>query len=111
MANRKAEIKFNDRTAGWLTQDENGYHFQYEEQYLTSEISRPISLTLPLNDKAYTATVLFPFFDGLIPEGWLLDIAERNWKLNPRDRMGLLLACCKDCIGAVSVHPVTDEEA
>ena len=53
---------------------------------------------------------LFPFFDGLIPEGWLLDIAEKNWKLNPRDRMGLLLACCKDCIGAVSVYPINEEE-
>jgi serine/threonine-protein kinase HipA len=53
--------------------------------------------------------VLFPFFDGLIPEGWLLDIAEKNWKLNPRDRMGLLLVCCKDCIGTVSVHSVAGE--
>jgi serine/threonine-protein kinase HipA len=46
----------------------------------------------------------------LIPEGWLLTIAEKNWKLNPRDRMGLLLACCEDCIGAVSVHPIIEEE-
>jgi serine/threonine-protein kinase HipA len=53
---------------------------------------------------------MFPFFDGLIPEGWLLDIAQKNWKLNPRDRMGLLMACCKDCIGAVSVHPITNDE-
>ena len=55
--------------------------------------------------------LLFPFFDGLIPEGWLLDIAEKNWKLNQRDRMGLLMACCADCIGAVSVHAVNEEEA
>jgi len=47
--------------------------------------------------------------DRLIPEGWLLDIAKRNWKLNSRDRMGLLLACCKDCIGAVSVIEVKEE--
>ena len=39
-----------------------------------------------------------------IPEGWLLDIAEETWKLDPRDRFGLLLACCRDCIGAVSVR-------
>jgi len=45
----------------------------------------------------------------LIPEGWLLAVAERNWKLDPRDRMGLLLNCCRDCIGAVSVHPVIME--
>jgi serine/threonine-protein kinase HipA len=42
----------------------------------------------------------------MIPEGWLLDIAEHTWKLDPRDRMGLLLACCRDCIGAVSVIPL-----
>ena len=66
-----------------------------------------VSLTLPLTDKPYHDTVLFPFFDGLIPEGWLLNIAENSWKINRRDRMSLLLACCKDCIGAVSV--VEDE--
>jgi len=29
---------------------------------------------------------LFPFFDGLIPEGWLLEFAEQTWKLDPGDR-------------------------
>lgn len=47
---------------------------------------------------------MFLFFDGLIPEGWLLDIVERNWKIDQRNRMSLLLACCKDCIGAVSIE-------
>lgn len=107
---RKAEIKIHDTTAGWLTQDENGYRFEYDPVYLRSEKSEPVSLTLPMQETPFTGKVLFPFFDGLIPEGWLLDIAEKNWKLNPRDRMGLLLACCKDCIGAVSVHPVKEEE-
>jgi serine/threonine-protein kinase HipA len=110
MANRKAEIRLNDKTAGLLTQDENGYHFQYDEQYISLKGARPVSLTLPLKDQPYTSKVMFPFFDGLIPEGWLLDIAEKNWKLNRRDRMGLLMACCKDCIGAVSVHPITNRE-
>jgi serine/threonine-protein kinase HipA len=106
---RKAEIKIQDTTAGWLTQDEEGYHFVYDTAYLQTENPEPVSLTLPLQEAVFTNKVLFPFFDGLIPEGWLLDIAEKNWKLNPRDRMGLLLACCKDCIGAVSVHPVNEE--
>lgn len=106
---RKAEIKLYDLTAGWLTEDENGYHFVYDPDFLNMEQPEPVSLTLPLRPEPYTDKVLFPFFDGLIPEGWLLDIAEKNWKLNPRDRMGLLLACCKDSIGAVSVHPVNTE--
>ena len=107
---RKAEIKMHDLTAGWLTQDENGYRFQYDQAYRKSQNPAAVSLTLPLQEAPFISPVLFPFFDGLIPEGWLLDIAEKNWKLNPRDRMGLLLACCKDCIGAVSVHPATEEE-
>lgn len=107
---RKAEIKMDGLTAGWLWQDEEGYRFQYDTVYLSSESPRAISLTLPLQKEAFPSRLLFPFFDGLIPEGWLLDIAERNWKLNPRDRMGLLMACCRDCIGAVSVVPVRTED-
>ena len=105
----KAKIKMHNSTAGWLTQDEEGYHFVYDTEYLNSAKPQPISHTLPLSNNPYSSKVLFPFFDGLIPEGWLLDIAEKNWKLNQRDRMGLLLACCKDCIGAVSLHPLNDE--
>ena len=106
---RKAEIKMHAIRAGWLTEYEHGYHFAYAPDYLTMEGARPVSLTLPLREAPYQSAILFPFFDGLIPEGWLLDIAQRNWKLDPRDRMGLLLACCKDCIGAASVHPVNEE--
>jgi serine/threonine-protein kinase HipA len=107
---RKAEIKIYNTTAGWLVEDENGYHFRYDNSYLNTPSPEPISLTLPLQEKTFTSKILFPFFDGLIPEGWLLNIAQNNWKLNPRDRMGLLMACCKDCIGAVSVHPINNEE-
>jgi len=107
---RKAAIKIEDQLAGWLVQDERGYHFVYEKAYATRVGARPVSLTLPLSEVTYTSNVLFPFFDGLIPEGWLLDIAEKNWKLNPRDRMGLLLVCCKDCIGAVSVEEVKEQD-
>ena len=41
--------------------------------------------------KAKREELKFPFFDGLIPEGWLLDTGERHWKLNSRDRFELLI--------------------
>lgn len=106
---RKAEIFMHDLLAGRLVQNEEGYTFKYEPEYLKNENAQPVSITLPLQNEAFNSKIIFPFFDGLIPEGWLLNIAEKNWKLNPRDRMGLLLACCKDCIGAVSVHPVNEK--
>ena len=111
MAKKEAKVKMHSRTAGWLVHDEDGYHFQYDEKYLESDIAEPVSLTLPLQKVPFTSKVMFPFFDGLIPEGWLLDIAKKNWKLNPRDRMGLLMAFCKDCIGAVSIIPVNEDNS
>lgn len=105
---KKAKVYVNNREAGVLTEDENGFTFRYHDEYLESEGAEAVSLTLPLRAEEYQDKVLFPFFDGLIPEGWLLNIAENSWKINQRDRMSLLLACCKDCIGAVSV--IAEEE-
>ncbi len=99
-----------DQPAGQLKETTEGYEFTYDQAFLQSDKPEAISLTIPLTDKPVKSAVMFPFFDGLIPEGWLLEVAEKNWKLNPRDRMGLLLACCKDCIGAVSVIEETDEK-
>jgi len=95
-----------EKMAGTLIEDENGFHFQYDPSYLKSKKAEPISLTLPLTKVAFESKTMLPFFDGLIPEGWLLDIAQKNWKLNPRDRMEILLKACQDCIGAVSIKEV-----
>ena len=106
---KQAEVHFQNKLAGILTEDENGYTFVYLESYIADN-GMPISLTMPLQAKPFTSDNMFPFFDGLIPEGWLLDIAQANWKINPRDRMSLLLACCKDCIGAVSIVDITAQQ-
>ena len=102
---RRAEVFLFGRLAGLLTEDEQGYSFQYDEQYLQDN-PVPVSVNLPLQKEAFREKMLFPFFDGLIPEGWLLSIASKNWKLDTRDRMGLLLACCSDCIGAASIREI-----
>ena len=104
---RKAKVYMHDLLAGELTETDEGYSFLYDKSYLQSDNATAVSLTLSLSDQPYESVFMFPFFDGLIPEGWLLEIAEKNWKLDKRDRMGLLLACCRNCIGAVSV---VDEE-
>ncbi len=108
--NRKAKVLFHDEYAGELAETDTGYIFSYDSGYLASGKSHAISKTLQVNAQPYTSKVLFPFFDGLIPEGWLLDIAIDNWKINGRDRFGLLLACCKNTIGAVSILALDDEK-
>jgi serine/threonine-protein kinase HipA len=108
---RSGRVLYKNIEAGIVWQDENGYGFQYLEEYLQTGKPVPISLTLPLRTDAYNSNTMIPFFDGLIPEGWLLDVTVKNWKLNPSDRMGLLLTACKDCIGAVSIQPITNNES
>ncbi len=97
-------VFMHHRLAGVIREDEEGFWFSYDPDYLTDPEGPAVSLSLPLRAEPYHDRTLFPFFDGLIPEGWLLDIAEETWKLDPRDRMELLLSCCEDCIGAVSVR-------
>ncbi len=108
MSNKTAKVYMHGILVGKYTQDETGYHFNYSEEYLNSEGVEPISQTIPLQKAPHHSLTMLPFFDGLIPEGWMLDIAVKNWKLDPRDRMGLLLLCCKDTIGAVSIEPEID---
>lgn len=107
---RKASIYYKNHLAGILTETNDGeYVFQYDEAYVSAYPKEFITFTMPVRPKPYKDKRLFPFFEGLIPEGWLLDIASKNWKINPNDRMGLLLACCQNCIGAVSVQPILQE--
>ena len=108
---KQANIYYKNVLAGVLTEGDDGYEFYYLPEYLTSDEARPVSLTMPLREEVYRSNVLFPFFDGLIPEGWLLDVALRNTDISLLDRMSLLLLCCRDCIGAVSVEPVIEEES
>jgi len=106
---RKAKIYYKKILAGILTETNDGeYVFQYEDNYIKQYPGQFITFTMPVLDKLYNSNRLFSFFDGLIPEGWLLEISSDYWKINRNDRMGLLLACCKDCIGAVSVVPITE---
>lgn len=105
---RQAEIYRKGLLAGILTEDGGEYRFCYNEGYLKGEDAQPVSLTLPLQTEAYVSPVLFPFFDGLIPEGWLLDVALRNTDISMLDRMSLLLLCCKECIGSISVVSISN---
>jgi serine/threonine-protein kinase HipA len=107
---RSGEVFFKDKLAGIVWQDEEGYGFVYDNEYLQLKDATAVSLTLPLRKEAYQSKTMIPFFDGLIPEGWLLDITVKNWKANPNDRMELLLLACKDCIGAVSINPIAIKE-
>ena len=106
---KQASVYIQDVFCGTLTENEEGYFFRYDTGYLRRPDALALSPTMPLTDEIYEKEMMFPVFDGLIPEGWLLDIATKSWKIDPRDRMSLLMACCKDCIGDISVKPTENE--
>ncbi len=103
---RRAFVYVYNVYAGELCETDEGYSFSYDKEYLSSGDAHPVSLTLPIREESYTSKTLFSFFDGLIPEGWLLDVVSRNWKIDSKDRFALLLVACKDAIGSVSINQI-----
>ena len=101
---RTAYVYVQNSFAGLLEETDEGYVFQYDIDYLKRQNAMAVSLTLPLRTEKYTSKTLFSFFDGLIPEGWLLKVVTDNWKIDSHDRFGILLVACKDGIGNVSIR-------
>lgn len=103
---RTAYVYVRDAFAGTLQETDSGYSFWYDPESLKNPEAPFVSLTLPQKSETYTSQTLFSFFDGLIPEGWLLNIVSHNWKIDKNDRFALLLVACRDCIGNVSIREV-----
>ena len=85
---KRGKVYYNDMLAGTIEQSGGEYRFQYDMDYLKTKTSKPISLLLPLRSEPFVERTMIPFFDGLIPEGWLLNIAEKTWKLDRKDQIG-----------------------
>lgn len=98
---RQARVLYKDRLAGHLSESENGFRFVYDPDYLKT--GQSVSASLPLRAEPYESRDLFSFFQGLLPEGWYLEIVSMTAKVDPDDLFGLLLATASDAIGAVTV--------
>ena len=107
-AYRTAYVYVRETFAGILKETDAGYSFIYDTEYLEGENPLAVSLTLPLQKNEYRSKTLFSFFDGLIPEGWLLNVVSHNWKIDQKDRFGLLLVACKDPVGNVQIKGVKE---
>lgn len=105
MRERSAIVRLDGQRAGLLTEHGRTMSFQYDQAWLERKDAVPVSLTLPLRSEPYESEGLYPFFENLLPEGWLLEIATSKLKLSKDDPFGLLVATCADCIGAVEILP------
>ena len=107
---RRGIVYFDRDVAGTIEETPEGMSFRYDRAWLARPDVQPVSLTLPLREEPYACRGLHPFFAGLLPEGWLFDIALSTLKLSADDGFGLVLALCRDCVGAVRVEPVIGPE-
>ena len=100
---RLGRVYIQDVFAGEIRETDEGYEFEYDKDYLEKDDAKAVSITLPLRVEKYESKYLFSFFEGLIPEGWLLNLTINNWKLDSKDRFGLMLVSCRECIGDVHI--------
>lgn len=106
----QAKVFYQGKEAGILNQlSDRDYQFTYTPEYLSDPAALPISLTLPLRPEKYESAELFPFFLGLLPEGWLLAITSKTLKIDPNNKFNLLLHSGRNTVGAVSVRPIDED--
>jgi serine/threonine-protein kinase HipA len=99
---RRARVFIHDTEAGALLEEGGQYVFTYRESYQ----GPPLSLTMPVHIKEYRFSQFPPFFDGLLPEGIMLDALLRQNKIDRKDYFGQLLAVGRDLVGAVTIEEI-----
>ena len=98
---RKARVFVKGIEAGILEEQPNK-HYQFS--YHASYHNEPVSLTMPTTQTTYEFNHFPPFFDGLLPEGIMLEALLRKYKLDKHDYFGQLLATGQDLVGAVTLE-------
>ena len=98
---RKAEIFVHNKPAGILEEiSRSNYRFTYYPGYA----GKPVSLTMPVRKEPYKYTKFPSFFDGLLPEGIMLDALIRQIKIDRNDHFSQLCAVGEDMVGAVTAR-------
>lgn len=100
---KRARVLVNGIEAGILEELENEkYKFTYDIDYRGA----PVSLTMPLANKIYVFDRFPPFFEGLLPEGTMLEALLRKYKLDKNDYFGQLIKVGHDVVGAVTIEGI-----
>lgn len=99
---KKAKIFADGVLAGYLIEWEKNkkYEFAYLPEYQGPEIS----LTMPLRQKVYRFDRFPPFFDGFLPEGFMLEGLLRKAKLDKDDHFEQLVRVGQELVGNITVE-------
>lgn len=98
---RIAYVYFNNLYAGKIAETSEGFSFIYDSNYIL--YGTPIGFNYPFSRIKYLSQNLFPIFENLVSEGWLLDLQSNLQHLDKSDKLGILLNNGKDLIGAITI--------
>jgi serine/threonine-protein kinase HipA len=102
---RSAIVYIHDIRAGILSEDDYGkYQFTYDNDYALALVS----LTMPVSHRAYSFNDFPPFFEGLLPEGIMLEGLLKISKID-KNYLSQLIAIGGDLVGAVTVKAIDNE--
>ena len=69
MVTDRLTIAMNGIPVGYLTRQSNGaMSFQYDTDWLNHPSSRPVSLSMRLREQPYTGSIVYNFFENLLPD-------------------------------------------
>ncbi len=103
---RKAKILVHNIDAGMLIEGDSGsFQFIYNDNYE----GEAVSLTMPLSNKVYSFNKFPSFFEGLLPEGIMLEGLLKIGKIDKNDYFSQLIATGNDLVGSVTVKELKDE--
>ncbi len=84
--------------------------FRYDEEYLTQNDPKAISISLPVQKEPFSAEQTKVFFDGLLPEGFMRKTIANNMHFDERDYLSILYYLGKECLGAIRIGEAGDED-
>ncbi|RDL35650.1 serine/threonine protein kinase [Photobacterium damselae] len=97
----------NGELVGTLEKHKNGAHtFQYDKNWLTNAVTRPLSLSLKLQLPAITSDAVINYFDNLLPDSpQVRDRIVARYKASSKQPFDLLKEIGKDSVGAIALLP------
>lgn len=100
-------VYMNGERVGVLSQSANGrLGFRYEATWLSSDAGRPLSLSMPLVEQAYSGDVVENYFDNLLPDSQSIrNRIQKRFKAKSNKGFDLLWHIGRDCVGALQLFP------
>ncbi len=84
--------------------------FSYADEYLENPEARPISISLPLQEEAFSPVATRNYFEGLLPEGFLKMTVAQRMRTDESDYLSILSGLGRECLGAITIYDEKDTD-